>query len=303
MTNGKPDALFTADKSQDSLLTNEEMAQFTQELWRLLSRRAGLYAVDSSSLRAETAEDLLSSICYLLHLYQQKHNLPLRALAQASDLDAVLDDALQIGKSTVQKTNLLYQQLCANLPKLKSDSMLDTLHSIGAGFRKYDLFFFAHRFPCTIDYQLCLPVNEQLCGISYITDYLTRLFTENRFLKRFPPDIADHILTAACPDYPTSVESLFEPVFINALGLSMLQQDEYRLNITAEEQDMLAAMLKGQTESSTAFLLRHTAENWAKKLKFGNGSTKYLALAAEEVAPRIHAAVENGSLAHVFLAI
>jgi hypothetical protein len=122
-------------------------------------------------------------------------------------------------------------------------------------------------------------------------------------LKRLPPDVADRILTATCPDYQTSVESLFEPVFINALGLSMLQQDERRLNITAEERDMLADMLKGQTESSTAFLLRHTAERWAKRLNFGNSSTKYLTLAAEEVAPRIHAAVENGSLAHVFLTV
>lgn len=51
----------------------------------------------------------------------------------------------------------------------------DTVGDILTFFHRYNPQFLAHRVECSIDYQLFLPVGEELVGISYLNAYLSRL--------------------------------------------------------------------------------------------------------------------------------
>lgn len=71
------------------------------------------------------------------------------------------------------ETCRLWCSVC-HAPTWGSLSLHDTLRSIGRGFRQYDVRFFAHRFPCEIDYQPAIPVSETQKGLSYVNLYLRR---------------------------------------------------------------------------------------------------------------------------------
>jgi len=55
----------------------------------------------------------------------------------------------------------------------------DTLTNIDFFFKRYDYHFFAHEIP-DIFYQLNQPVPQELQGIEYVNEYLSRLLKENQ---------------------------------------------------------------------------------------------------------------------------
>ena len=90
--------------------------------------------------------------------------------------------------------------------------MLNTLKSIGRSFDLYDPVLSAHVVPCDIDYQLALPVPDDLLGIDYVYEYLRRLSIENELLVCCEPEALSSLLDSWMPDWRDLVANLYEPV-------------------------------------------------------------------------------------------
>lgn len=285
---------------EDSELTASELNILSMRLWELLSHKTKLYAIDSSSVRAETAQELLSSICFLLYLYLKENALPVRYLLKAESLEPVYEAALKTGRQAFLRCKGLYQQACESVPQIENTSLSDTLRDIGQSFKTYDVYYFAHQVNCTIDYQLCHAVPESLSGTEYLCEYLRRLCMENHFLTHFSTKKVIQLLNAYCPDYKGLLINLYEPVFVNTLGLALLRQDIFPLNLTQTQKSEILELTSGLTEQQAHTLFHTAAESVCTTVEADAEEKTYAVQTAVALYPRFHAAAVHGSLDGVF---
>lgn len=281
-----------------SPLSPEEHIQAQAALWALLSRQARLYAPESSSLSAETTAALAESILFTLDGLQNPRVL----------LSGDLESRFQAGRRRLeQKIALgkgLWETACSTLPPYENRFLADTLRSIGKGLNRYDFRFFAQKVPCDIDYQLSQPVPETQLGIDYVNEYLQRLYVELAFLSQFPPAFAAAVLQESCPDYRGLLINLFEPVAVNALGLSLLDQPPQPLSVSPRQRRQLEAALFPLADSQIDALLIQAAAALCAALSIHAGrSAAYLTETALRLRPRLRAAIDGGTLEYVFLTI
>lgn len=267
-----------------------------EKLLRLMKRQAERYTGgDSSSIPLETARELLESICFCLGV-EADGDLP------GGDLEAAFREGLERIEKKLAWGRALWAAVRDHMPPVESRSMEDTVESIGTFWERYDYRLFAHLVPCDIDYQLSIPVSEQLRGVDYVNAYLTRLAVENQFLLRFSGKREDVILRRYCPDYRGLLVNLFEPVFAVVLGLELLGRDPEGLALTREDLEALDGLFRNLPRRGLENLLEQGTRRLAARLALnGRESRDYLRTCGRALAPRIAAARDVGGMEGIFL--
>ena len=292
--------ISNADISQ--VLTEEDEINIQAKLWQLLARRTELYTMgEHSSVRIETAQELLQSISFCLDVYLKQSGNTKKLLATAD-----LEELFKLGqKALEEQLNLgkrLYSKACLSAPEIENISYKDTLRSIGGFFKQYDYRFFAHLIPCDIDYQLCHAVQESLQGVEYINQYLGRIIIENGFIKKFGKNKAESLLNRYCSDYKGLLINLYEPLAVNAIGRALLNEKCETLNITYSENQRLTTIFEPLTTTPAKNALRDASDRVCSELGINDpSSVRYLRRTAEELYPRIEAALPRGNLSGIFL--
>ncbi len=271
------------------------------KLWRLLAKQTARYTMgDSSSVPVETAQELLSSICFVIGEAAEQEEESLAGLS-GSDPDALFERGQKVIQKKITEGRKLWTNACLTAPEIRSQSYRDTLREIGTFFRQYDFRFFAHQIPCSIDYQLCLPVPENLSGIRYVNEYLRRILIENGVLHFFEKDRVIRLLKSCCPDYDGLLISLCEPVITNALGLTLLGEDPRSLQITDEHRETLLDLLRPLPRPKRKAALEHAAEQLCRSLQIRDPAAKdYLSQIADGICPRLSSAIKAGDLSGLF---
>ncbi|MDD3260683.1 MAG: DUF6179 domain-containing protein [Oscillospiraceae bacterium] len=289
-------------QKQESPFSQDDLLDLQLRLCQLAAKRTSFYTTgDSSSVPKETAQELLASILYTLQLSPNSSPADL-ARFRGIDLEKAFEAGIKTIEHKIARAKRLWQTMCCRQVKIENQSLSDTLKSIGKGFGQYDYRFFAHRFPCSIDYQLCHPVAESCLGIDYILSYLRRLLTENDLLRRFDTTRCICLLRSASPDYRGLLVNLYEPVATNALGLALLGKDISVLNCPAEAETQIRALLAGRSKHERFFALQGAADEVCAQLGIqSKTSAAYLKALAQSLCPRINALLKAGSLSGVFL--
>ncbi|NCC69922.1 MAG: hypothetical protein EOM14_17345 [Clostridia bacterium] len=104
-------ALVSEQAVLDGILTEEDVRQIKRKLWRLLGERTQRYTMgDSTSVPAETAGELLRSICFTIALHLKTagtksalmlKDIPLPELLRAGRAD--IEAQLKAGRECLQK--------------------------------------------------------------------------------------------------------------------------------------------------------------------------------------------------------
>lgn len=309
---------------REGILTDEEVGNIQGRLLVLLGRRTERYTMgDSSSVPIETAEELFRSICFTISLLL-KSDRDMNALLDCEDMEAILKE----GQKKIQKLVeigkwMLHKAKEGALP-IDNISYHDTIQSIEGFFKKYDIQFFAHKIPCSIDYQLCHAVPEELQGIEYINEYLRRIVLENRFCSRFDNGKINRLLEAYCPDYKELLINIYEPVVTNALGIALLSNNVTRLDIgcadvnradvnyadivsldiTEKDRERLLQLFQKLDERELMLNLRQSAVRVSNALRITNTSdVEYLITTAESLIPRICAVIPTQRLDGIFISL
>ena len=274
------------------------------KLWELLGRQVKSYTMgDSSSVRVETAQELLSSVCFTLGVELDGNPQTLKRLL-APGLDSRLADGVTAIEKKIETGKRLWQAACLSAPKIENLSLRDTLRSIGGFWRRYDHRYFAHQIPCDIDYQLCRPVPETVLGIDYINEYLHRILIEHDFLGRFDSKACIRLLEAYCPDYRGLLINLYEPVATNAVGLAMLGGDIRGLDIAQSQRARIAAILRPLPKARSIEALQSAASAACSALEIREPRARlYARKLAAALYPRIEAALPAGNLDGIFLTV
>ena len=283
--------------------SDEEMLKLQEKLWRLLAKQADKYSMGDSSIRVETAEELLRSVCFALHMYLKESKNQASSLAFA-DLDELFALGIKALEDQVKLGKQLYQIACLSAPEIDNISYYETLRGLRQFFKRYDIRSFAHQIPCSIDYQLCHPVSGDLAGVEYVNEYLRRIIIENRLIRRFDKGLVIRLLKSCSPDYKGLLINLYEPVAANALGLTIVGGNVLSLDITDQNRTQLIKQFEQMPEKEARAFLADAAVRLSGFLGIGGEyAAAYLSQTAIELYPRIKAAVSTHGLEGVFTSI
>ncbi len=245
-------------------LSDGERAALNFKLWKLLEKRTALYTSGSvCALPYETVQALFDSIVYTLSL---ESDCDAANRFVYGDADTLYAEGERRIAQKLEEFDALWNTACLCIPPFAGYSMRSTLKSIGGFKGRYDYRRFANLIPCDIDYQLCFPVPETLCGVDYVNEYMRRLITENRFLARFDENDAKRVLALSCSDYSELILNLYSPVAANALGcmlagksplppfLSALDGENIRRSLCPLGRSRLSTVLSGAAQGASDIL-------------------------------------------------
>ena len=272
-------------------------------LYTLLAMQVRRYTGgESSSLPSAVARELLASVLFCLDSVPEHAGAWEHILLTQEPEQALAAGLRRLEKNTAQGERL-WQQLCCHLPPVENRSMTDTLRSIGTFWKRYDIRFFAHQIPCDIDYQLSIPVSEQLQGVAYVNRYLTHLAIENGFLRQFTHEAMVPVLERYCPDYQGLLINLFAPVAAAALGLCLLNREPWQLRLCMEDCAGLRLLFHEKNHAETENLLVQAAERLAAYTgaEEDAAARTYLITYARTLSPRIQSAAGTQTFVGIFL--
>lgn len=298
------DLLLTEHGADEEPLDTDEREAAQGVLWRLLEKRARYFTMDdSSSLRVERAEMLLESVCYTLRTHLKLRGIPRRALL-TGDPVALYDEAVATLEEAVTHARRLYELALALTPPIISIAYRDTLRGLGGFFQRYDIRTFAQDIPADIDYPLCLPVSDELLGASYVTQYLGRLLIEGQLLELATAGAVRRLLYRSCPDPVGLHVNLCEPVITNATGAALCGLRAKLLDVPGDAGRALAGRLDGLKLPELKACISTAAEAAMDELGLIQPAVRaYFAQTAQQLAPRLHAALEAGDISRVFISL
>ncbi|MGN0770901.1 MAG: DUF6179 domain-containing protein [Christensenellales bacterium] len=259
--------------------------EITEALYSLLSAQCKSFTGgQSSSLSVETVEALLSSICFSLSCFANKYGQ--NALLEIPP-EKALEGARDILKKRIQLCKTLYLTLLRLPFQPNNVSYRDTVNGMENFFKKYDYYFFADQIPCDIDYQLCLPVSENLWGVEYLTEYIKRLICEGRFCGAFQR----YEITALLANFGIRNHELlinvFTPVLSNALGRVLLGNDISTLEVTPDGIDKLFSMFAGLKYEEALPIVDKASRLLCSRVGFSGYNAEYVTESARTLIPRI----------------
>ena len=259
--------------------------EITEALYSLLSAQCKSFTGgQSSSLSVETVEALLSSICFSLSCFANKYGQ--NALLEIPP-EKALEGARDILKKRIQLCKTLYLTLLRLPFQPDNVSYRDTVNGMENFFKKYDYYFFADQIPCDIDYQLCLPVSENLWGVEYLTEYIKRLICEGRFCGAFQR----YEITALLANFGSRNDELlinvFTPVLSNALGRVLLGHDISTLEVTPDGIEKLFSMFAGLKYEEALPIVDKASKLLCSRVGFSGYNAEYVTESARTLIPRI----------------
>ena len=259
--------------------------EITEALYSLLSAQCKSFTGgQSSSLSVETVEALLSSICFSLSCFANKYGQ--NALLKIPP-EKALEGARDILKKRIQLCKTLYLTLLRLPFQPDNVSYRDTVNGMENFFKKYDYYFFADQIPCDIDYQLCLPVSENLWGVDFLTEYIKRLICEGRFCGAFQR----YEITALLANFGSRNDELlinvFTPVLSNALGRVLLGHDISTLEVTPDGIEKLFSMFAGLKYEEALPIVDKASKLLCSRVGFSGYNAEYVTESARTLIPRI----------------
>ncbi|MDD3395051.1 MAG: DUF6179 domain-containing protein [Anaerotignum sp.] len=284
------------------LLSDKELEKIQLDCLTLLAKLTEQYNNgDSSSIRVETAEKILTSILFTIGIHLKNYISP-DAAVEALQKERI-DLLYQLGRkqidTLINTSRFLHSHIISNLLDTPNifyrSTIVDGIHGF---FKLYRPDFFAQEIHITADYPTDHEVSD-FVGIEFIQQYLENIFYENDFCNRFPSDNIHHLLCAYHTDYQNLLINLFEPVFICALGCILVHKDVKSLKLSFSDIAYLEEIFSNKTEIE--YQLFYALEALKTELSLTESTFQYLKKSLKKVASTIELAITMDTTKSVFL--
>ncbi|HEX2925619.1 MAG TPA: DUF6179 domain-containing protein [Ruminiclostridium sp.] len=218
-------------------------------LLNLLSRQIEKFTFgESSSVKAETAQSLLQSICFSIGLALKNGGDTFCAteMLEKENVDELFNKGNELIKYYLNDAKRLWSKIKAESPRISNLAYNDTIfEGIKEFFNSYDWRFTAHITNGSIDYPLSYDEMD-LTGVEYIHEYLSHLDMENTFCSRYDAESIDCLMRGYSKHFEEDLINVYELVLTNLLGRSILGCGLNQLDISKEEREILSVLLYGQ---------------------------------------------------------
>ena len=287
------------------LLTDSEFENIQLQSIQLLSKETERYTNgESSSVKVETAQNILQSIFYCIGTYLK--SFPDTDLSVTTLKQKPLSELYHQGTNLIVLQFTSAKQLFESIQKhsLVTDNIAynDTLQNgISAFFSDYDFDFATHESHGSIDYPLSHDKLD-LVGVEYIFSYLQKISLENEFCLHFSGDDIHFLLQGYHENYKDLLINIFDFVLTNALGLLLAGKNPILLDISSLDLKYLEQELTNLSKDELEGVLLKAARSLCLKLNISNISLQnYISVAVVNLSARLKQALEMMQLDSIFI--
>jgi len=260
---------------------------------------------ESSSIREETAENIMKSNFYTIGVYLKSLPDPDHAANElkTTKIFEMYKTGRKLIDSKIHTAKKLYKLVHTNKLITMNYTYNATIDENGIGifFKSYNPYYEAHESPGLIDYQLCHPVTD-LAGVEFIQKYLENLYLENEFCKKFAEEDIHHILYRYDEGYKDLLINIFEHVLMVALGSSLVNCSIVKLKISAKDINFLYNELSKCDGYTLTLKIGEAAEKIFEELNITSLSLqRYIKNSLPKIISNITCAVKTETLDKVLV--
>lgn len=302
-----PDQYFEAVLREiivQNLLEPQDIANIQGELQALITEQTVKYTSgESSSIRVETAQQLLRSIYYCLgfRIKEVKGTEDKLELLKNTKLKTLFLEGTESIKKCLQYAKELFLEVKTKRLIVHNYAYDDTIiNGLDVFFVNYNYRFAAHETPCDIDYPLSKDIMD-FTGVEYMYKYLFYLRTENKFCRYFSNREIEKILRGYSKYYKEDLLNIYEIVLCNVLACVMCGNDWTKLSITEEERRLLEKRLAKDNQKELQERLVKAFADVCSNMDFNDLELKYLREILPSLATRIERNLKFHCLNTIFI--
>ena len=286
------------------LLSEKELSVIQSDLFMILSKQTDKWGQgESSSIPIEKAQDIVSSILFVIGIQLKSYQTPEQAvkMLKSKPLNELFENGMEIVHRKIIISHHLQKKILDNLLNTPNVYYRSTIYDgINGFFKLYNSQFTAHEIHITADYPIFIG-RPELEGIEFIEKYLRCIQAENIFCICFAPQDIHYLLCGLTQEYCHVPLNIFESVLLSALGLIICKRNPKRLNLTENDIFLLYQQFDNQTENEIRDCLKKALFYLNKKINLPQISLRYISLCLSKVAVIIVNAVKMKTLDKIFL--
>lgn len=263
---------------------------------------------ESTSVKVDTAEDILNSIIYCMDagLKSLDNNEAAINVMKNGTAREVYDKGLNLVSACFEEAKVLYFKLRKKRLKVGLEAYDLTIdEGLMMFFEKYSKVFGSHHTMASIDYPL-LADDMSLKGAFYILNYIETLYMENEFCRMFSEEEIKNNLTAFGRiykiNYSKTLTNIFELV-LNSVFFSVLAEEEIiTLTTSQAKYEVLVNKLEGTSLLDLDILIAEGLKLVVKKLNIKESKlSEYIYNYEKILKTRLASALATGSLNNLVL--
>lgn len=291
---------------EEQMITEGDIVNLQMQILQLLDEIVYKYnGVDSSSIRKEIMEDISNSNIYTISIYLKSFRNPDEAIKSIKEQG--LEIAYQEGRKKIDKMlniiRLMYIKVKQNKLNIENDIYDDTITGGIQGFLKiYDPDFKAQDMKITADYPLYNNLIGKLDGVEFMKEYLSSIYLENLFCKKFSEEKIKYLLYGYSHDYKELIINIFEIVLLEIIACKLVRRDIRDLRISIDELNEIYLMLENKDKSEIENIINQVYKEICNELILDNGELqRYIRKNLSSIVEIINNAVKQNTLDKVFI--
>ena len=291
---------------EEQMIIEDDIVNFQMQILQLLDKIVYKYnGVDSSSIRKEIMEDISNSNIYTISIYLKSFRNPDEAIKSIKEQG--LEIAYQEGRKKIDKMlniiRLMYIKVKQNKLNIENATYNDTIIGGIQGFLKiYNPDFKAQDMKITADYPLYNNLIGKLEGVEFIKEYLSSIYLENLFCKKFSEEKIKYLLYGYSQDYKELIINIFEIVLLEVIACKLVKRDVQDLSISIAELNEIYLMLENKDKSEIENIINQIYKEICNELILDNEELqRYIKKNLSSVVEIITNAVKQKTLDKVFI--
>ena len=291
---------------EEQMLTDNDIVNLQMQVLQLLDERVYKYnGVDSSSIRKEVVEEISNSNNYTISIYLKTFENPDEAIKILKEKG--LEIIYQEGRKKIDKMlniiRVMYIKVKQNKLNIENDTYNDTIIGGIQGFlKKYDPDFKAQDMKITADYPLYNNLIGKLEGVEFIKEYLSSLYLENLFCKKFSEEKIKYLLYGYSHDYKELIINIFEIVLLEVIACKLVKRDIQDLSVSTAELNEIYLMFEDKDTAEIENIINKIYKEICNELLLDNEELqRYIMKNLGSIVEIIVNAVKQNTLDKVFI--
>lgn len=291
---------------EEQMITEDDILNLQMQILQLLDEIVYKYnGVDSSSIRKEIMEDISNSNIYTISIYLKSFRNPDEAIKSIKEQG--LKIAYHEGRKKIDKMlniiRLMYIKVKQNKLNIENDTYNDTIIGGIQGFLKiYNPDFKAQDMKITADYPLYNNLIGKLDGVEFIKEYLSSIYLENLFCKKFSEEKIKYLLYGYSHDYKELIINIFEIVLLEVIACKLVKRDIQDLSISIAELNEIYLMLENKDKSEIENIINQAYKEICNELILSNEELqRYIKKNLNNLVEIIINAVKQNTLDKIFI--
>lgn len=291
---------------EKQMLTENDIVDIQMQILQLLDEIVYKYnGSDSSSIRKEVVEEILNSNNYTIGIYLKTYKNPDDALKEIKEKG--LKMAYQEGRKKIDRMlniiRIMYIKVKQNKLNIENDTYDDTIIGGIQGFLKiYDPDFKAQDMKITADYPLYNNLIGKLDGVEFIKEYLSSLYLENLFCKKFSEEKIKYLLYGYSHDYKELIINIFEIVLLEVISCKLVKRDIQDLSISKVELNEIYLLFEDKDKVEIENIINEVYKEICNELLLDNEELqRYIKKNLNSFVEIITNAVKQNTLDKVFI--